>query len=374
MSGAGFRDVGVADAVALARDGYTVLDVREPSEWAAGHVAGATLLPLGDVPTRAGEVLPDRTTPVLVHCRVGARSERAAGWLVQMGYTNVLNLRGAIAEWKDAGGAWEGPGDGLTEGQARRYARQVALPDVGVDGQRRLQSARVLVVGAGGLGSPAAIYLAAAGIGTLGIVDDDVVDESNLHRQVLHGSDRIGVSKVDSARRTLGALNPETRVVPHAERLNAGNADRLVGDYEVVVDATDNLETRYVVNDAAVRSRTPVVHGSLYRWEGHVTTLVPFVGPCYRCLYPSPPPPGLAPECDVAGVLGVVPGTVGTLQATEALKLVLGAGETLTGRMLVLDALRMTIDVVRVSRDPSCATCGDATVGSQATTSAAGAV
>ena len=315
--------------------------------------------------------MPDRSTPILVHSRVGARSERAAGWLAQMGYTNVVNLRGAIAEWRDAGGAWEEPGDSLTPAQTRRYARQVALPEVGVDGQRRLQAARVLVVGAGGLGSPAAIYLAAAGTGTLGIVDDDVVDESNLHRQVLHGADRIGLPKVESARRSLEALAPDTRVVPHAERLTVANADGLVGDYDVVVDATDNLEARYVINDAAVRGRTPVVHGSVYRWEGHVTTLVPFAGPCYRCLYPSQPPPALAADCDVAGVLGVVPGMVGTLQAAEALKLVLGAGDSLIGRMLVLDALRMTVDLVRVDRDPSCATCGVATAASNATSSAA---
>jgi sulfur-carrier protein adenylyltransferase/sulfurtransferase len=303
-------------------------------------------------------VIPDRDAPVLVHCRVGARSERAATWLAAAGYTNVVNLRGAIDEWRDAGGDWDEDVPGVTADQARRYARQIALPEVGVEGQRRLLAARVLIVGAGGLGSPVALYLAAAGVGTIGIVDDDFVDATNLHRQVIHTGDRIGESKVESARRALTALNPDIDVRAHRERLGPENADRVVADYDVVVDATDNLAARYAINDAAVRLRTPLVHGSVYRWEGHVTTIVPFAGPCYRCLYPTEPAAELAPDCDVAGVLGVVPGTVGMLQATEALKLLLGAGDALNGRVLVFDALRMTVEVMQVDRDPACEACG----------------
>ena len=354
-----FREVGVAEAVALARDGRRVIDVREPSEWDDGHVAGATLVPLADLADRIGEVVPDRDTPLLLHCASGARSNRAARWLSQMGYTDLVNLKGLISQWKDAGGAWEEPVQVLTPAQRRRYSRHLLIPEVGQEGQRRLLDAKVLLIGAGGLGSPIALYLGASGVGTIGFVDDDVVDESNLQRQVLHGVDRLGMLKVDSAELTLRGINPETNVVKHVERLDAGNVARLITDYDVIVDGTDNFDTRYVLNDEAVRQRKPVVHGSIYRWDGQVTTFVPFEGPCYRCMYPTQPPDELAPACSVAGVLGVLPGMVGMLQANEVLKLLLGVGETLSGRLLMLDAMGTTFDEVRIWRDPACPACGE---------------
>jgi molybdopterin/thiamine biosynthesis adenylyltransferase/rhodanese-related sulfurtransferase len=354
-----FREVSPAEAVALARDGYRVIDVREQTEWDAGHVAGATLIPLSDVPQRAAGDLPDRDQPLLVHCAVGGRSARASAWLVQNGYTNVANLKGPIGKWKELGGAWEEPRQLLSPSQARRYSRQILIPEIGQEGQRRLLDAKVLLIGAGGLGSPIALYLAASGIGTIGLVDDDEVDESNLQRQVLHGTDRIGMLKVDSAELTLRGLNPETNVVKHVERLNGDNVERLISGYDVVVDGTDNFDTRYVLNDAAVKLRKPVVHGSIYRWDGQITTFLPFEGPCYRCMYPTQPPEELAPACDVAGVLGVLPGIAGLIQANEVFKLVLGVGETLAGRLLMFDALGTTFDEVRVWRDPACPACGE---------------
>ncbi len=353
------REVNAAEAVALARSGYRVIDVREPAEWDAGHVTGATLLPIGEVRERIRELAPDPTASLLLHCAVGGRSGRAAAALVEMGYTDVVNLNAPIGDWKAHGGAWDEP-VGLTEPQRHRYGRQVLLPEIGVDGQRRLLDARVLIIGAGGLGSPAALYLAASGVGTIGMVDDDVVDESNLQRQVLHGVDRIGMSKVDSAEITLRHLNPDTAVAKHGERLTAGNVDRLVAGYDVVVDGTDNLETRYLLNDAAVRARRPVVHGSVYRWDGQVTTFLPFGGPCYRCMHPVQPPAELAPDCDVAGVLGVLPGIVGTLQANEVLKLLLGVGEPLVGRLVMFDARGTTFEATAIARAPACPACGDA--------------
>jgi sulfur-carrier protein adenylyltransferase/sulfurtransferase len=353
------REVGVSEAVGLAREGYHVIDVREQSEWDAGHVAGATHLPMGEVPQRIAEVAPDQAAPLLLHCRSGARSGRVAAFLVANGYTNVVNLAAMIDEWPRAGGAWEEPQQLLSESQRRRYARQVLIPEIGQEGQRRLLDAKVLLIGAGGLGSPVALYLAASGVGTIGLVDDDVVDESNLQRQVLHGADRIGMRKVDSAELTLRGLNPETAVVKHVERLGPENVDRLIAGYDVIVDGTDNFDTRYVLNDAAIRLRKPVVHGSIYRWDGQITTFVPFEGPCYRCMYPTQPPAELAPACSVAGVLGVLPGIVGMLQANEVFKLVLGVGDTLAGRLLMFDAMGTTFDEVRIWRDPACPACGE---------------
>jgi sulfur-carrier protein adenylyltransferase/sulfurtransferase len=354
------REVTAAEAVALARDGYRVIDVREQNEWDAGHVAGATLLPLREVPERIGQVAPDHDAPLLLHCAVGARSGRAAAYLVQLGYTNVVSLKGPLDHWKQQGGAWEEPTQLLSPGQQRRYARQVLIPEIGQEGQRRMLDAKVLLIGAGGLGSPVALYLAASGVGTIGLVDDDVVDESNLQRQVLHGVDRLGMRKVDSAELTLRGINPETTVVKHVERLGAGNVERLIAPYDVIVDGTDNFDTRYVLNDAAVKLRKPVVHGSIYRWDGQVTTFVPFEGPCYRCMYPTQPPAELAPACSVAGVLGVLPGMAGIIQANEVFKLILGVGETLAGRLLMFDAMGTTFDEVRTWRDPDCPVCGDA--------------
>jgi molybdopterin/thiamine biosynthesis adenylyltransferase/rhodanese-related sulfurtransferase len=354
------RNVGVAEAVALARAGYRVIDVREPVEWDAGHIADATLLPLGDVVERIGRVAPDHDAPLLLQCSAGARSARAAGWLVDLGYTNVANLDGSLDGWREHGGAWVEPTTSLTDAQRRRYARQLALPEVGPEGQRRLLDARVLVVGAGGLGSPVALYLAASGVGTIGIVDDDVVDESNLQRQVVHAAERLGMRKVASAAVAVRALNAETNVVEHDARLSAANVADVIAGYDLVVDGTDNLDTRYLLNDAAVAAGTPVIHGSVYRWDGQVTTLVPFEGPCYRCLHPVRPPDALVLDCDVAGVLGVLPGIVGTIQAAEALKLLLGVGEPLIGRMLIYDALGARFDEIVIPREPACETCGSA--------------
>ncbi len=354
------REVSAAEAVALARDGYHVIDVREPSEWNAGHVDGATLLPLNDVPSRIGDVAPDKAAPLLLHCAVGGRSGRAAAKLVELGYTNVVSMKAPLGHWKEQGGPWEEPRQLLTPAQQRRYSRQTLIPEIGQEGQRKLLDAKVLLIGAGALGSPSALYLSASGIGTIGLVDDDVVEESNLQRQVLHGVDRLGMRKVDSGELTIRGLNPETVVVKHAERLNADNVERLIADYDVIVDGTDNFDTRYILNDAAVKLRKPIVHGSIYRWDGQITTFVPFEGPCYRCMYPVQPPEELAPACSVAGVLGVLPGVIGMLQSNEVFKLVLGVGETLAGRLLMFDAMGTTFDEVRIWRDPACPACGDA--------------
>jgi molybdopterin/thiamine biosynthesis adenylyltransferase/rhodanese-related sulfurtransferase len=357
-----FREVSAADALELAASGWRILDVREQVEWNAGHIPSATLLPLADLPTRIAEVAPDRDAPLLVHCAVGARSLRASAWLLQNGYTKVASMRDSLLDWRRLGGAWEAPEELLTPAQQRRYSRQVLIPEIGQAGQRKLLDSKVLLIGAGGLGSPAALYLAASGIGTIGLVDDDVVDESNLQRQVLHASDRVGMLKTESARMTLTALNPETRVVEHRERLDADNVERLIADYDVIVDGTDNFDTRYLLNDAAVRLRKPVVHGSIYRWDGQVTTFIPFEGPCYRCMYPTQPPPELAPACAVAGVLGVLPGIAGLIQANEVFKLVLGVGETLAGRLLMFDAMATDFSEVKIWRDPACPACGEGTI------------
>jgi molybdopterin/thiamine biosynthesis adenylyltransferase/rhodanese-related sulfurtransferase len=358
-AGTPFREVSAAEALELAASGWRILDVREQVEWNEGHIPDATLLPLAELPARIAEVAPDRAAPLLVHCAVGARSLRASAWLVQNGYTSVASMRASLVDWRRLGGAWEAPEQLLTPAQQRRYSRQVLIPEIGQAGQRKLLDSKVLLIGAGGLGSPVALYLAASGIGSIGLVDDDVVDESNLQRQVLHTSERVGMAKTESARITLNALNPETRVVEHRERLDADNVERLIAHYDVIVDGTDNFDTRYLLNDAAVKLRKPVVHGSIYRWDGQVTTFVPFEGPCYRCMYPTQPPPELAPACDIAGVLGVLPGIAGLLQANEVFKLVLGVGETLAGRLLMFDAMSTEFSEVKIWRDPACPACGE---------------
>lgn len=354
------RMVDIAEGLRLAANGYRVIDVREQHEWDAGHIPGATLIPLGVLPERIGLEVPDRSTPLLLHCHSGARSARAAAFLLGQGYTDVANLAALITDWQPAGGAWEAPERRLSDQERARYSRQILIPEIGEAGQRTLLDSRVLLIGAGGLGSPAAFYLAASGVGTIGLVDADDVDESNLQRQILHTADRIGMPKTQSAQLTLNALNPATRVVEHREWLTAENVERLIADYDVIVDGTDNFDTRYVLNDAAVKLRKPVVHGSIYRWDGQITTFVPFDGPCYRCMYPTQPPPELAPACSVAGVLGVLPGIVGLLQANEVFKLLLGVGDTLAGRLLMFDAMGTAFDEVRVWRDPACPACGDA--------------
>jgi sulfur-carrier protein adenylyltransferase/sulfurtransferase len=334
-----------------------LLDVRTAEEWAQGHMPGARHLDRGFVEIKAETVLPDKQAPVAVVCESGTRSLFAALALRTLGYTQVANVRGGIKAWKEAGHPLVQPRL-LSAEQRRRYLRHLAIPEVGEAGQTRLLAARVLCIGAGGLGCPVALYLAAAGVGTLGILDSDIVDESNLQRQVLHSTDRVGQPKTTSARMALQALNPDVHVIEHQQRLVAEDALALFQDYDLVIDGSDNFSTRYLVNDACVRLGKPFVHGSVFRFEGQVAVFHPGHGPCYRCLYPEPPPPELAPSCADAGVLGVLPGVIGVLQATEALKLLLGVGEPLIGRSLRFDALAGRFRELRYAADPHCACCG----------------
>jgi molybdopterin/thiamine biosynthesis adenylyltransferase/rhodanese-related sulfurtransferase len=340
------------------RDGVVLIDVREPDETGAGVIEGSLLIPRGTLEYSVERMVPDKTASVVVYCAAGHRSLLAAQALQELGYGDVASLAGGFERWRRETGATQSPG-GLTGDQRARYARHLTLHGVGEDGQRRLLEARVVVLGAGGLGSPAALYLAAAGVGTIGIVDDDVVDVSNLQRQILHHSGTIGLPKADSARDALTALNPDVEVEAHAERLTAANIVGLIDGYDVVVDGTDNFPTRYLVNDASLRLRIPVVHGSIFRFEGQATVFTPYSGPCYRCLFPSPPSPELAPSCAEAGVLGVLPGVIGSIQAAEAIKIVLGIGETLTGKLLSYDALDQSMRILRLERDPDCPACGN---------------
>jgi sulfur-carrier protein adenylyltransferase/sulfurtransferase len=338
--------------------GSELIDVREQVEWDAGHIAGARFIPQGNLLEEIGAAVPDRNAPIVLYCRSGARSGRMTVALQQAGYTDVVNMAGGILQWQADGLPVEAPTT-LTPAQQSRYSRHLLIPEVGTNGQARLLDSKVLIVGAGGLGSPSALYLAAAGVGTLGIVDFDVVEASNLQRQVIHSTERLGEKKVDSARRTIQALNPDVRVVASDEMLLADNVERLIAGYDVILDGTDTFETRYLLNDAAVAAGIPVVHASVFRFEGQLSTFVPYEGPCYRCLYPTPPPPELAPGCSVAGVLGVVPGIMGLLQANEVLKVVLGIGEPLVGRLLLFDALDASFSELRLNRDPACPTCSD---------------
>jgi len=303
-------------------------------------------------------VLPVKTRPIVVYCAGGTRSALAAKALQELGYEDVVSLVGGFNRWKDEGREWRAPRV-LDADQRNRYQRHLLLPEVGAAGQQRLLESKVLLLGAGGLGSPSALYLAAAGVGTLGIVDMDVVDASNLQRQILHNMDRVGERKVDSAKKALTAINPDVSVVGYDLRLGADNVVDLFGEYDLVVDGTDNFPTRYLVNDASLLTRTPVVHGSIFRFEGQVAAFDPYNGPCYRCLVPEPPPPDLAPSCAEAGVLGVLCGVIGSLQAAEALKMLLGIGEPLVGRLLAYDALEQAFRSFKVRRDPSCPACGD---------------
>jgi sulfur-carrier protein adenylyltransferase/sulfurtransferase len=352
------REINPPEAKQRHDAGATLIDVREQVEWDAGHIPGALFIPLGTLGDAIAAAVPDRDTEIIMQCRSGARSGRGTALLQDLGYTNVVNLAGGILQWEADGLPLEAP-ESLTPAQQSRYSRHLLIPEVGTAGQVRLLESKVLLVGAGGLGSPAALYLAAAGVGTLGIVDFDVVEASNLQRQVIHSTERLGVKKVDSARQSIQALNPDVNVVTHDEMLLADNVERLIAGYEVILDGTDTFETRYLLNDAAVAAGIPVVHASVFRFEGQLTTFVPYEGPCYRCLYPTPPPPELAPGCSVAGVLGVVPGIMGLLQSNEVLKVVLGIGEPLVGRLLLFDALDGTFSELRLSRDPNCPTCSD---------------
>nr|MDQ3043769.1 molybdopterin-synthase adenylyltransferase MoeB [Chloroflexota bacterium] len=303
------------------------------------------------------ETLRDRDQPVVVYCAGGVRSAFAAKSLQDLGYTDVVSLAGGFNAWKESGGAWKMPRS-LTADQRRRYSRHLLIPEVGEAGQRKLLDAKVLLVGAGGLGSPAALYLAAAGIGTLGVIDADTVDDSNLQRQIIHTTERVGMAKVDSARISIEALNPDVQVIGHQERLTKENVLELFAPYDIILDGTDNFATRYLINDACVLLGKPNIHGSIFRFEGQATTFIASQGPCYRCLFPTPPPPELAPSCAEAGVLGLLPGTIGLLQATEVAKLVLGIGEPLVGRLLTYDALSTEFRTLKLSRDPACPMCG----------------
>jgi len=335
------------------------VDVRLREEWDEGHLPGAVHLPRNNLESRVEALIADKTRPLVVYCESGSRSVFATRDLHELGYENVVNLAGGYADWKRNGYELVMPA-ALAPAQRARYARHLLIPEVGEEGQQKLLGSRVLLIGAGGLGSPASLYLAAAGVGTLGIIDADIVDDSNLQRQIVHSTERLGEPKVDSARRTVEALNPDVTVVPFQERLDSENVERILAHgWDVIVDGTDNFPTRYLVNDASVWHGVPVVHGSIYRFEGQVTVFDPGNGPCYRCLYPSPPPPELAPSCAEGGVLGVLPGIVGSLQASEALKLVLGVGDSLAGRLLLFDALHTTFDEVSIRRNPECPVCGD---------------
>jgi sulfur-carrier protein adenylyltransferase/sulfurtransferase len=336
-----------------------VVDVREAGEWSEGHIPGAVHVPRGNLESRIEGYVPDRTQPVVLYCASGNRSAFAARTLSELGYENVVSLAGGFTDWKRNGFPFEIP-QTLEDAQRRRYSRHLLIPEVGEEGQQKLLRARILLIGAGGLGSPASLYLAAAGVGTLGIVDDDAVDETNLQRQILHSTERLGEPKAESAKRTIEALNPDVDVKLFPERLTSENADRILGEgWDVIVDGADNFPTRYLLNDASVWHDIPVVHGSIFRFEGQTTVFKPNEGPCYRCLFPEPPPPELAPSCAEGGVLGVLPGIVGSLQANEALKLVLGIGEPLVGRLLLFDALDTQFTEISLRRDPSCPVCGD---------------
>jgi molybdopterin/thiamine biosynthesis adenylyltransferase/rhodanese-related sulfurtransferase len=336
-----------------------LIDVREPHEWDEAHLEGASHVPQAELLDRISGLVPDRSDRIVLYCRTDNRSSRAADALQDLGYENVSVMRGGIVGWQEAGLPVVAP-EGLTAEQRMRYSRHTLLPEVGVDGQVKLLNSKVLLIGAGGLGAPSAFYLAAAGVGTIGIVDDDVVDESNLQRQVIHTTDRVGMPKTASARASIEALNPDVKVVEHRTRLDADNILDIIGDYDVLVDGADNFPTRYLLNDASVRLRKPVVSASILGFDGQISTFVPYEGPCYRCLYPVPPPPEMAPSCGAAGVLGVMAGVMGLLQANEVIKLVAGIGEPLIGRLLLYDSLGTRFTELKVNRDPDCPICGDA--------------
>jgi molybdopterin/thiamine biosynthesis adenylyltransferase/rhodanese-related sulfurtransferase len=335
-----------------------LIDVREADEYASGRLPGAVHIPRGFLESRIERTVPDHDAPVVLYCAAGNRSALAARTLAEMGYTHVSSLSGGYDRWTDSGLPIERPRV-LRADQRERYRRHLIIPEVGEEGQAKLLDAKVLLMGAGGLGSPAALYLAAAGVGTLGIVDMDVVDLSNLQRQVLHTTERLGMPKTESARKSIQALNPDVKVIEFNERLTSENVESIVSGFDLVLDGGDNFPTRYLLNDACVLLKKPNIHGSIYRFEGQVTTFVPGEGPCYRCLYPTPPPPELAPSCAEAGVLGVLPGIVGLFQANEAIKLILGKGRPLVGRLLTFDALETNFTELRLRRDPNCPVCAD---------------
>jgi molybdopterin/thiamine biosynthesis adenylyltransferase/rhodanese-related sulfurtransferase len=344
----------------LIGNGVAIVDVRETEEFATGHLPGAGHLPRGYLESRIEGVVPDRAQRVILYCASGTRSALAAHTLTHdLGYERVESMTGGITLWKDRGYAVEVPKT-LSAEQRERYSRHILIPEIGESGQRKLLEARVLLLGAGGLGSPTALYLAAAGVGTIGVVDNDVVDLSNLQRQVIHTTERIGVAKVDSAEQAIKALNPDVEVVKYQTRLDASNIMEIISGWDIIVDGVDNFPTRYLLNDASVRLQIPVVSASILGFDGQLSVFKPYDGPCYRCLFPVPPPAELAPSCGANGVLGVLPGTMGLLQATEVVKLIVGAGEPAIGRLLLYDALAATLTEVKVRQDPECAVCSRA--------------
>jgi molybdopterin/thiamine biosynthesis adenylyltransferase/rhodanese-related sulfurtransferase len=338
--------------------GPILIDVREKDEWSEGFIPGARWIPRGFLELRIEDQIPELSSEIVLYCAGGNRSALAARSLAELGYTNVKSMAGGFSAWKRAGLTFDRPYV-MTQEQSLRYARHTMLPEVGEAGQVKLLKSKVLCLGAGGLGSPSGLYLAAAGVGTIGFVDDDVVDASNLQRQILHATDRVGLPKVESARRAIAGLNPDVKVVPHQTRLSSENVLDIIKDYDLIVDGADNFPTRYLLNDAALKLGKPVVHASIYRFEGQVTTFIPYEGPCYRCLYPSPPPADMAPSCQEAGVLGVLCGVIGSLQANEAIKILLGIGKPLNGRLLMFDALGLKFREMKLRRDPTCPTCGE---------------
>ena len=338
---------------------FTLVDVREKDEVRAGYIPGAVHVPRGFLEMQAEQKLPNKSDEIIVYCAGGTRSAFAAKTLSELGYENVSSANPGFVRWKDLKYPVELPAE-LTAAQLDRYSRHILLPEVGERGQEKLLKSKVLLLGAGGLGAPAALYLAAAGVGTIGLVDADTVDASNLQRQIIHATSRLGMAKVDSAEVAINDLNPDVKVIKYQERVNSSNVDRIFGaGWDAIVDGCDNFPTRYLVNDASLFHKTPVVHGSIFRFDGQVTTFMPFQGPCYRCLYPEPPPAHLAPSCAEAGVLGILPGVVGVIQATEAIKLILGKGDPLVGRLLTYDSLRMSFRTLKLRRDKNCPACGE---------------
>jgi molybdopterin/thiamine biosynthesis adenylyltransferase/rhodanese-related sulfurtransferase len=338
--------------------GPILIDVREKDEWSEGFIPGARWIPRGFLELRVEDQIPEPSSEIILYCAGGNRSALAARSLGELGYTNVKSMAGGFSAWKRAGLPFERPFV-MTQEQSLRYARHTMLPEVGEAGQVKLLRSKVLCLGAGGLGSPSGLYLAAAGVGTLGFVDDDVVDASNLQRQILHATDRVGMPKVESAKVAIAGLNPDVKVIGHQTRLSSENVMDIIKDYDLIVDGADNFPTRYLLNDAALKLGKPVVHASIYRFEGQLTSFIPNEGPCYRCLYPSPPPPDMAPSCQEAGVLGVLCGVIGSLQANEAIKIILGIGKSMAGRLLMFDALGLKFRELKLRRDPACPTCGE---------------
>ncbi len=359
---AAIRQIGIDEARRMMeRAGVVVIDVRESDEWRHGHLPTAIGIPRGFLELRIEEKVPDRTTPVIVHCASGARSLLAARALSEMGYENLCNLSGGFNAWKDRGLPWIAERQ-FTPEELTRYARHFVIPEVGEKGQARLLDSKVLLLGAGALGSPSALYLAAAGVGTIGLVDFDVVDLSNLQRQIIHTAERVGMFKTESAQKSINALNPGIKVVRHDLRLSSENVMDIIRDYDVIVNCGDNFPTRYLINDACAFARKPLVDGAIYRFEGNATVFYPAKGgPCYRCLYPEPAPPDLAPSCAEAGVLGALPGLIGSIEALEAIKLLLNLGDPLIGRMVYFDTLsdRDYVRILKVRKDPNCPVCGE---------------